>query len=201
MTDKKQLVVILALTACAPLILLPLAHGGGQSNQKQDPAFEMAARCSGNLSDTVTWLVHASESERKAIPIEIFVESQLPNADGYRLAVAEVIRAYFGGKFEVSTETRPLHIYISATDTTEIGRVRHVTVSVRSDVRHYFAIPQQRSLQNRFATGTFLFAEDGKMLVNYDDDQATQVVREMAYKVLSETLKKLEEAPDRGALI
>jgi len=67
---------------------------------------------------------------------------------------------------------------------------RKVEMSGRTTeyVRHSFLIGKHR----RDIDGGLVVADGGNSLQNYSDERSTQAVRELAYKILSEAVSKLE---------
>jgi hypothetical protein len=110
-------------------------------------------------------------------PMRIVVED-IPGADSYRLAAAEVINTYFARHFVVSAEA-PLYLHIGGTD--GIGGAVAYSVSLKVGA----AIPLKRDNTASAAWGTVVFADEGGVWLNYSEDKRTQAMKETIYSVLS----------------
>jgi hypothetical protein len=170
--------------------ILALVTTAGSQTRNPDPCAQ--ARLGGwkegfaAALDEITTRLAAHDSG--PIPINIDVED-LPGGDSYRLTIADLIRDNFSGKFEVSASTTPMSIYVTGM---AIKSYRTIRISVRTYEPHYFLIGNRRQM----VRGVFEIAGHTDVLANYGDQRATQDVRELAYKTLSDALEKLEEPQD-----
>lgn len=128
----------------------------------------------------------------KPLPIQLVVEhfdGSLP----IPLAAADVIRAHFSESLQVLPEAL-LHLYVTGTDRTGRTGAQSVEVSIRARLPHRFLAGKGE----HFVFGTFVFAEKGRVLVNYTEQETAQSVREMTYEVISEFLRDWQATPRGG---
>lgn len=111
------------------------------------------------------------------VPLQILVED-IPGADSYRFAAAEVINTYFAQHFVIRADA-PLYLHISGTD--DIGGAVEYEVSLKIST----AINIKHDTAVGFVLGHFVLANQGGVLLHYSQEQKTQAVKEKIYAVLS----------------
>jgi len=124
---------------------------------------------------------HANDTDLKSIggkiPIQILVE-EIPNADDYRLAAAEVVTTYFPQHYVISNNSF-LMIYISGTDQIQ-GAVSY-SVSLEVYVGSGLKIGE-RTVQT---TGFLNLGDGGGVMVNYSPEERSKAIKAKVYSILS----------------
>jgi hypothetical protein len=123
---------------------------------------------------------HANDTDLKAvegkIPIAIIVED-IPDADAYRFAAAEVITTYFSQHYLISAQG-VLIVYINAT-TLDRAASYHV------DLQTYVASAMKIGERTVPVHGGLVLEERGGVLLNYSGTDRTKTVKEAVFAILS----------------
>ncbi|MFI5089182.1 MAG: hypothetical protein ACHP7P_03895 [Terriglobales bacterium] len=133
-----------------------------------------------------------SDRDHPPLKMELLME-EFSGADSYRLAVAEIAKQYFSD-FIVIDPVAPLKVYVSGTNYMGAGRAQYVNVEVMAFVQHRFVTGSKSTDLH----GTLKISETGQSLTGYDDQERARIMREMAYKVLSDFKAKWTEAAAKG---
>ncbi|MFZ0392977.1 MAG: hypothetical protein WAL73_03955, partial [Terracidiphilus sp.] len=120
-------------------------------------------------------------------PIMILVED-IPQADAYRLAAAELITTFFPQHFVIA-ESAPLMLYVSGTN--EISG----TVSYDVSLQFYATVGVKSGGAAIPVTGTLVIENGGGMMANYSSEERARAVKEKMYSVLTKGDSELFPAP------
>lgn len=125
----------------------------------------------------------------KPLKIKLIVE-EIEGEDAYRYAAAEVIRTQFAGKLVVAPEAN-LNLWIQGSEPLTGGlNAVMISAAVTATVSQRLTAGKE----SRTIFGRFTLSDHGNLLTGYSQEQRTQVLRELAYKVLSDFLDQWEKA-------
>lgn len=119
------------------------------------------------------------------IPIKLLIE-EIPGADSYRLAAAELINTFYAQKYEIAPDAT-LILYVTGAG----GGPDTSTFSYEVSLFFNGSVPIKSGEKMTLASGELVLAEKGGYLQNYPEDRRTQAVKEAIYSVLSEGDSKL----------
>ena len=112
-------------------------------------------------------------------PISIVVED-VPGADSYRFAAAEVITTYFLKHYVIVPKSE-LVLYISSSNNDS----DHV-ISFQVQLMFYAGVPVKTAGKNTQVSGFFVVSTRGGFLLNYSQERKTQAIKEDIFSVLTE---------------
>jgi len=157
--------------ACATRIRQAVKNGDKKAFEAFDRGFELAR---------ISMATQVSDEKNAPLKAELVVEN-LSGADAYRFAVAEVVKQYFPD-FMVIDPTGALKIYITGTNCLGSGKAQNIRIEVEALVHH----PFRTGSQTIDMVGVIKLSHHDETMIGYDEREKAQIMREMAYKVLSE---------------
>ena len=112
-------------------------------------------------------------------PISILVED-VPGADSYRFAAAEVIATYFSNHYVIAPKSE-LVLYVSSSS----GDNDHI-ISFKVELMFYAGLPVKTAGKNTQVPGVFAVSTRSGFLLNYSQEEKTKAIKENIFSVLTE---------------
>jgi len=129
-----------------------------------------------------------SDKDIGPLRAQLIVE-KFGGSDAYALAVAEIAKQHFAD-FIVIDPAGVLKIYVTGTNYMGPGRAQGINITIQALVHHGFTVGSQKLN----LLGWLKLAGEDQTISGYNDQERAQIMREMAYKVLSDFRGKWTEA-------